>query len=97
MKSGVDEKKKFEKSKKNVEKGKESKTKKKLKGDSGIDCHYCNGATHLENDCMLRKKDEKKNRVKGEVYYSEKLEEVRTKAKGLSLVARGQDLSLIHI
>ena len=61
-----------------------------MNGDSGIDCHYCNGANHLANDCMLRKKEEKKNKVKDEVYYSEKLEEVRVKAKGMPLVAKGE-------
>ncbi|XP_023768575.1 uncharacterized protein LOC111917153 [Lactuca sativa] len=67
----------------------EGKTEKKLKGDAGIDCHYCNGANHLANDCMLRKKDERKNKVKDEAYYAEKLEMVRAKAKNLSLVAKG--------
>ncbi|XP_023748037.1 uncharacterized protein LOC111896263 [Lactuca sativa] len=54
----------------------EVKVKKKLKGDSGVDCHYCNGANHMANDCMLRKRDEKKNKVKDEAYYVEILEEV---------------------
>ena len=36
----------------------EGKIEKKLKGDAGVDCHYCNGANHLANDCMLMKKDE---------------------------------------
>ncbi|KAL7606668.1 hypothetical protein Lser_V15G16417 [Lactuca serriola] len=90
-KSGVEEKKKFEKSEKNDDKVKEFKAEKKLKGDSGVDCHYCNGVNHFAIDCMLRKKDEKTNRVKDEAYYAEKLEEVRVKAKGLSLVARGED------
>ena len=40
---------------------------------------------------MLRKRDEKKNKVKYEAYYMERLEEVREKAKGLSLVAKGAD------
>ena len=39
---------------------------------------------------MLRKKDDRNNKVKDEAYYVEKLEEVRAKAKGLSLVARGE-------
>ena len=39
---------------------------------------------------MLRKKEEKNNKVKDEAYYVEKLEEVRTKAKGMPLVARGE-------
>ncbi|XP_052622677.1 uncharacterized protein LOC111903599 [Lactuca sativa] len=67
---------------------KEFKGEKKLKGDSSIDCLYCNGAKHFAVNCMLRKKEEKKNRNKDETYYVEKLEEVREKAKGLSLVAR---------
>ena len=81
------EKKKFEK---NDVKETEAKSEKKLNGDSGIDCHYYNGEKYLANDCMLRKKEEKKNRVKDEAYYVEKLEEVQTKAKGMSLVARGE-------
>ena len=68
----------------------EEKREKKLKGDSGVDCHYCNGANHLANDCMLRKKDEKKNKVKDEAYYTESQEEVRAKAKGMYLVAKGE-------
>ena len=59
-----------------------AKIEKKLKGDSGINCHYCNGANNLANDCMLRRKEEKKNKVKDKSYYVEKLEKVRTKARG---------------
>ena len=55
--------------------------------DSKIDCHYCHGANHMASDCMLRKKDEKNNKVKDEAYYVECLEEVCAKAKGMSLVA----------
>ncbi|XP_052627545.1 uncharacterized protein LOC128134134 [Lactuca sativa] len=40
----------------------EGKSEKKLKGDAGIDCHYCNSANHLANNCMLQKKDEKKTK-----------------------------------
>ena len=58
-------------------KNEESKVEKNLKGDSRLDCHYCNRVNHMANYCMLRKKDEKKNRVKDEAYYSERLEEVR--------------------
>ncbi|XP_052627452.1 uncharacterized protein LOC128134082 [Lactuca sativa] len=87
-KSGEEEKKKFEKSEKKDEKMKEFKGEKKLKGDYGIDCHYCNGSNHFAVDCMLRKKEEKKNKNKDEAYYVEKLEEVHEKAKSLSLVAR---------
>ncbi|XP_023771670.1 uncharacterized protein LOC111920326 [Lactuca sativa] len=84
-KSGVAEKKKFEKPEKNDDKVKEFKSEKKLKGDSGVDCHYRNGVNHFAIDCMLQKKEEKKNRVKDEAYYAEKVEEVCEKAKGLSL------------
>ena len=38
---------------------------------------------------MLRKREEKKEKVKDEAYYVERLEEVRSKKKGLSLVAKG--------
>lgn len=43
----------------------------------------------MANDFMLRKKDEKKNRVKDEAYYVERLKEVRAKAKGMPFVAKG--------
>ena len=70
---------------------KEEMKEKNVKGDAGFDCHYCNGANHMASDCMLRKRDEKKNKVKDEAYYVKRLEEVRAKAKGLSLVAKGVD------
>ncbi|XP_052624916.1 uncharacterized protein LOC128132402 [Lactuca sativa] len=38
-----------------------------------------------------KKRNEKKSKIKDEDYYLEKLEEVRAKAKGLSLVAKGVD------
>lgn len=41
------------------------------------------------NDCMLRKRDEKKNMVKDEAYYMERLEEVRPKTKTMALVTKG--------
>ena len=66
------------------------KMEKMLKGDTGINCHYCNGANHLAVDCLLRKKEEKKNKTNDEAYYTEKLEEVKLKAKNLSLVAHGE-------
>ncbi|CAI9298675.1 unnamed protein product [Lactuca saligna] len=69
----------------------DAKIEKKLKGDSGFDFHYSNGADRMANDCMLQKRDEKKNRVKDESYYVERLEEVRAKEKGMSLVASGMD------
>ena len=43
----------------------------------------------MASDCMLRKRDEKKNRVKYEAYYVERLEEVRANMKGMSLVSIG--------
>nr|KAJ0207989.1 hypothetical protein LSAT_V11C500266000 [Lactuca sativa] len=86
-KAGGEEKKKLEK---NDEKQKDAKDVKKLKGDSGIYCHYCNGANHFAADCMLRKKEEKKSKVKDEAYYSEKIEELRAKTKGMSLVSKGE-------
>ncbi|XP_023737287.1 uncharacterized protein LOC111885248 [Lactuca sativa] len=58
--------------------------------DSGVDCHYCHGANHMVNDYMLKKKEEKMNRVKDEAYYSKNLEELRAKSKGMLLVARGE-------
>lgn len=61
-----------------------------LKGDTGINCHYCYGANHLAVDCLLRKKEEQKSKTKDEAYYTEKLEEVKKKAKNLSLVAHGE-------
>lgn len=36
---------------------------KKASNDSGYDCHYCKGKNHFAKDCMLRKKDEKKEKV----------------------------------
>ena len=66
------------------------KMEKMLKGDTGINCHYCNGANHLAVDCLLRKKEEKKNKTNDEAYYTEKLEEVKLKAKNSSLVTHGE-------
>lgn len=40
------------------------KAEKKFKGDFGFECKYFNGATHFAVDCMLRKKVEKKERIK---------------------------------
>ena len=36
----------------------------------------------MEIDCMLRKIEEKKERVKDEAYYVERLEEVRLRSRG---------------
>jgi len=80
-KNRVDEKKKEVKTDSKSEMGQ---MKKMLKGDTGINCHYCYGANHLAVDCLLRKKEEKKNKTKDEAYYTEKLEEVKKKAKNLS-------------
>ncbi|KAL7614614.1 hypothetical protein Lser_V15G06614 [Lactuca serriola] len=84
----VSEEKKMEKKEVRID---EEKKEKRLKGDSGFDYHYCNGSNHMENDCMLSKRDEKKSKIKDEAYDVEKLEEVHAKAKGLSLVAKGMD------
>ena len=35
----------------------EKKSEKKLVGDSGYDCNYCNGKNHLARDCMLKKEE----------------------------------------
>lgn len=69
----------------------ENKIEKKLKGDSGYNCNYCNGYNHHVQDYMLRKKEEKKEKVKYEAYYSMKLEEFHTKSKNLSLMVKGVD------
>ena len=45
----------------------------------------------MEKDCILRKKEEKEERVKNEAYYEEKLEEIQSRTKGVSLVARAGD------
>lgn len=42
----------------------------KLMGDSGYECRYCNGKTHLLRDSRLKKKMEKKEKIKDEAYYS---------------------------
>lgn len=76
------------KNEKNDVKAEDMKVEKKLKGDSGVDCHYCYDANHMASDCMLQKKEDKKNKVKDEAYCVERLEELRAKAKNLSLVAR---------
>ena len=52
-------------------KAEDAKLEKKLKGDLGFGCHYYNGVNNMENDCMLKKRDEQKNRVKDEAYYAE--------------------------
>ena len=36
----------------------ESKGMRKFSGDSGYDCHFCEGKNHLARDCMLRKQRE---------------------------------------
>ena len=40
---------------------------------------------------MLRKKEEKKERVKDKAFYVEKLEDIRSRTKGVSLISRGDD------
>ena len=85
---GMKEESKFEKKE---SKSVTEKVEKKLKGDSGFDCNYYNGANHLAVDCMLRKREAKKEKVKDEAYYVERLEEVRSRSKGMSLIARGRN------
>lgn len=69
----------------------EKKIEKKLKGDFSYNCNYYNGHNHLAKDYMLRNQEEKKEKVKDEVYYSMKIEELRSKSKNISLVAKGAD------
>ena len=59
-------------------KGEEEKEK-KLLGDSGYDCHYCNGKNHLAKDCVLRRKQEKEDVVKDEAYYAQKIANLKLK------------------
>ncbi|KAI3767848.1 hypothetical protein L2E82_18277 [Cichorium intybus] len=56
---------------------KENDEKKKFAGDSGYDCHYCNGKNHFVKDCLLRKQAEKKEQVKDEAYYAKKIAELK--------------------
>lgn len=39
---------------------------------------------------MLRNKEEKKEMVKGEAHYAEKIEELRARTKGIYLVVKGE-------
>ena len=48
-------------------------------GDSGYECNYCNGKNHLENDCMLRRLNEKKEGEDDETYHLRKVEEIKKK------------------
>lgn len=43
----------------------------------------------MVGDCMLRKREEKKEKVKDEAYYVAKWEEVKVKTKDISFVSRG--------
>lgn len=52
-------------------------TKKKLLGDSGYECNYCNAKNHSARDCMLKKIIENKEKVKDEAYYVQKIEELK--------------------
>ena len=79
------EKKCIEKEEKKEE---EKKFEQKLKGDPGYNCNYCNGNNHLAKDFMIRKKEEKKEKVKDKAYYAIKLEEVHGKTNNLSLAAK---------
>lgn len=52
----------------------------------------CNDHNHLAMDCMLRKTEENKEKVKDEAYYAKLLEKVHAKTKNLLLMAnRGDD------
>ena len=46
------------------EKKEEKKVEKKVTRDSGYNCIYCNGKNHVAIDCILKKKEEKKEKVK---------------------------------
>ncbi|XP_042751473.1 uncharacterized protein LOC111903530 [Lactuca sativa] len=70
------------------EKKEEKKIKKRLKQDSGYNCNYCNRHNHLTRDCMLKKQEEKNEKVKEEAYYAMKIEELQEKSKNLSMVAK---------
>ncbi|KAL4564910.1 hypothetical protein LXL04_028986 [Taraxacum kok-saghyz] len=61
------------------EKRGEEEKEKKLLGDSGYDCHYCNGKNHLAKDCVLRRKQEKVEVVKDEAYYTQKIANLKIK------------------
>ena len=61
------------------EKKNEEEKEKKLVGDSGYDCHYCNGKNHLAKDCVLRRKHEKEETVKDEAYYTQKIANLKIK------------------
>lgn len=65
------------------------KIKKKLKGDYGYNFDYFNGNNHLAKDCMLKNKEEKKEKEKNKAYYAMKLEEIHAQTKNLYLVAKG--------
>ncbi|KAI3508867.1 hypothetical protein L1887_23887 [Cichorium endivia] len=56
-----------------------SEEEKKLLRDSDYDCHYCHGKNHFAKECLLRKQNEKKEQVKDEAYYAQKIEEPRKK------------------
>lgn len=71
--------------KKEVDRLNEKKKEIKLKDDSGYNCNYCNGYNHLAKDSMLRKKEKVK------AYNMKKLEEICSRIKNISLIARGND------
>lgn len=57
----------------------EEKKEKKLLGDSGYNCNYYHGNNHFAKEYMLRKQNGKKENVKDEAYYAQKIEELRKK------------------
>ena len=61
------------------EKKSEEEKEKKLVGDLGYDCHYCNGKNHLAKDCVLRRKQENEEKVKDETYYVQKIANLKIK------------------
>lgn len=69
----------------------ESLSNKKLVEDFGYDCNYCNGKNHLAKVLVLKKKEEKKEKVKHEAYYTMKIEELRVETKNISLMEKGEE------
>lgn len=62
-----------------------------MKGVLEYDYNCYNGKNRLAKYCMLRMKEEKKEKVKEEAYFLMNLEELHTKSKNLSLTAKGAD------
>ena len=61
-------------------------------GDFGYDCNYCHGKNHFAKEYMLRKMHEKKENVKDEAYYTQKIEGLRnSKSTGKELIVEEDD------